>query len=107
MISASDREQAITLIQDAVAAGAREAAACRELGLTQRTLQRWRKQGGTIDGRPHAKRRVPANKLSEAEEKQVLEVLQQPQYRSLPSSQIVPALADEGTYIASESASIG
>ncbi|WP_280523673.1 IS3 family transposase [Paenibacillus dendritiformis] len=95
--------QPFTLIQDAVAAGAREAAACRELGLTQRTLQRWRKQGGTIDGRPHAKRRVPANKLSEAEEQQVLEVLQQPQYRSLPSSQIVPALADEGTYIASES----
>nr|WP_240353601.1 IS3 family transposase [Cohnella algarum] len=103
MISASDREHALTLIQEAVAAGAREAAACRELGLTQRTLQRWRKQGGTVDGRPHAKRPTPANKLSDAEEQQVLEVLQQPPYRSLPPSQIVPALADEGTYIASES----
>jgi Transposase and inactivated derivatives len=103
MISASDREHALTLIQEAVAAGAREAAACRELGLTQRTLQRWRKQGGTVDGRPHANRPTPANKLSDAEEKQVLEVLQQPPYRSLPPSQIVPALADEGTYIASES----
>ncbi|MBN2981575.1 transposase [Cohnella algarum] len=63
MISASDREHALTLIQEAVAAGAREAAACRELGLTQRTLQRWRKQGGTVDGRPHANRPTPANKL--------------------------------------------
>lgn len=42
MISASNRENAITLIQEAVSAGAREEAACRELGLTQRTLQRWR-----------------------------------------------------------------
>jgi len=104
MISASDREQALTLIQEAVSAGAREATACRELGLSQRTLQRWRKQGDSAtDGRPHAKRPTPANKLSEAEEQQVLEVIQQPQYSSLPPSQIVPALADEGVYIASES----
>lgn len=103
MISASDREQAITLIGEAVDAGAREAMACKELGLTQRTLQRWRKRGGTEDGRPNATRPAPANKLSEAEEQQVLEVLQQPNNRSLPPSQIVPALADEGIYIASES----
>ena len=41
MISASDREKAIHLIQEAVVAGAREALACKELGLTQRTLQRY------------------------------------------------------------------
>ncbi|GBF76674.1 integrase [Paenibacillus sp. 598K] len=103
MIPASDREHAITLIQEAVVAGAREARACQELGLAQRTLQRWRKQGGTEDGRPLASRPTPANKLSEVEEQQVLEVLQQPHNRSLPPSQIVPALADEGIYIASES----
>ncbi|MBD2869284.1 helix-turn-helix domain-containing protein [Paenibacillus arenilitoris] len=103
MISASDRKEVITLIQEAVATGAREAAACKELGLTQRTLQRWRKQGGSEDGRPHATRPAPANKLSEAEEQQVLNILQKPQNRSLPPSQIVPALADEGIYIASES----
>ncbi|SDE61783.1 putative transposase [Paenibacillus sp. UNCCL117] len=103
MIRASDRDQAITLIGEAVVAGAREALACKELGLTQRTLQRWRKQGGVEDRRPNAMRPAPANKLSEAEEQQVLEVLQQPHNRSLPPSQIVPALADEGIYIASES----
>ncbi|MFC3787839.1 IS3 family transposase [Paenibacillus sp. GCM10012307] len=103
MIHTSDRKQAITLIQAAVVSGAREAMACKELGLTQRTLQRWRKQSGTEDGRPHATRPAPANKLSEVEEQQVLEVLQQPHNQSLPPSQIVPALADEGIYIASES----
>ncbi|MBJ6363928.1 helix-turn-helix domain-containing protein [Paenibacillus sp. GCM10012307] len=84
MIHASDCKEAITLIGEAVAVGAREAVACKELGLTQRTLQRWRKQGGTEDGRPNATRPAPANKLSEAEEQQVLHILQQPQNRSLP-----------------------
>lgn len=43
MVSASDRQLAITLIQEAVQAGAREILACKDLGLTQRTLQRWRR----------------------------------------------------------------
>lgn len=33
----------------------------------------------------------------------MLEVCNQPEYASLPPSQIVPKLADEGTYLASES----
>lgn len=103
MISVPDRELAMTLIGEAVEAGARERLACKELGLTQRTLQRWRKNGCREDGRPTAKRPVPANKLSEEEEKQILAVIHQPEYKSLPPSQIVPALADQGTYIASES----
>jgi putative transposase len=103
MIRTSDRKQAMLLIQEAVDAGAGEAAACSELGLTQRTLQRWRKQEDTRDGRPEAKRPAPVNKLTDREVKQVLETLRQPAYRSLPPSQIVPALADEGVYIASES----
>jgi putative transposase len=103
MISASDREFAMRLIQEAVEAGAREVLACQELGLTQRTLQRWRKEGSREDGRPSAQRPVPAHKLSLEEEQQILAVIHQPEYRSLPPSQIVPALADQGTYLASES----
>ena len=102
MISAPDRGLAITLIQEAVEAGACERLACQELGLTQRTLQRWRRDG-LEDGRPAAKRPVPAHKLSEEEEQQILEVIHKPEFQSLPPSQIVPALADQGTYIASES----
>lgn len=43
MISAPDRREAVQLIKEAVAAGARRALACAELGLSLslRTLQRW------------------------------------------------------------------
>lgn len=46
---------------------------------------------------------MPRNKLSEQERRQVLKTLNQPDYRSLPPSQIVPKLADQGMYLASES----
>ncbi|WP_397378583.1 IS3 family transposase [Paenibacillus sp. YYML68] len=104
MISASDRRMAMELIQEAVDAGAKEEAACQEIGLTQRTLQRWRKEGAPQeDQRPHAVRPAPSHKLSEVERQQIIEVVNQPAYKSLPPSQIVPRLADEGVYMASES----
>jgi putative transposase len=104
MISASDRQTAITLIQEAVQAGARERLACRELQLTQRTLQRWRSERSpSEDQRPHAKRQLPSNRLSVSEQQQIMEVIHRPEFKSLPPSQIVPRLADQGTYIASES----
>lgn len=103
MISASDRQLAVSLIQEAVKAGARERLACKELGLTQRTLQRWRRHEVRCDQRPHAKRQSPVNKLSDSEQQQIIEVINQPEFKSLPPSQIVPRLADQGTYIASES----
>ena len=40
MISAPDRRETLQLIEDAVAAGARRAQACAELGLSLRSLQR-------------------------------------------------------------------
>jgi hypothetical protein len=39
--------------------------ACEALGLTERTLQRWRH--APADRRPEVRRDAPANKLSEAE----------------------------------------
>lgn len=104
MISAPDRENAILLINEAVASGAREAVACKELGITQRTLQRWRSKPSPLeDQRKHAKRPAPANKLSQEERQAILETVNQPKYKSLPPSQIVPRLADQGIYLASES----
>ena len=43
------------------------------------------------------------NKLSEEERKMLLNTINSELYRDLPPSQIVPRLADEGVYIASES----
>lgn len=100
MINASDRGEAIQLIDEAMAAGARQAAACQELGLNERTLQRWRHH--REDGRPLATRPIPANKLSEEEQAALLAVANRPDYASLTPHQIVPKLADEGVYVASE-----
>lgn len=104
MISTQDRQDAIELIDEAVKAGARRARACQELGVCERTYRRWQ-QGGALqsDRRPDAARPTPANALSEAERKRVLDLVCRPEFASLPPSQIVPALADQGTYLASES----
>lgn len=104
MISASDRSKAIELIKEAVTNGAREKLACKELGISQRTLQRWRSDLTPLeDQRPYADRPAPKNKLSDDEKEIIIQTVNQPEYKSLPPSQIVPRLADEGIYIASES----
>ncbi|WP_159309433.1 hypothetical protein [Spiribacter roseus] len=52
MISASDREQAVTLIDEARSAGARLGRACEEIGIDRRTYYRWCGDGGVrCDGR--------------------------------------------------------
>jgi putative transposase len=104
MIGAPDRKRAVRLIRETVSAGARTSSACREMGISIRTFQRWTREGEVkIDGRPDADRPPPGNKLTQEERQAVLDTVNSPVYRSLPPSQIVPTLADEGRYIASES----
>lgn len=104
MISREDRILAIRLIDEAVTDGAREFKACEVLNISQRTLFRWRsKNTPDEDQRPHAIRPEPSNKLTRQEKERIIEVVNSPEYKSLPPSQIVPALADKGEYIASES----
>jgi len=103
-----DRQIAIELIDEAVTAGARRFKACAVLAIDVRTLQRWKKalaeQQGLDDRRKAAwAARTPTNKLSHQEREAILSACHQPEYKSLPPSQIVPRLADNGEYIASES----
>lgn len=85
-------------------AGARRWRACEEAGISLRTLQRWIEDGGVkTDARTTVTRPEPANKLSELEQQRVLSVCNSAEYAQLPPSQIVPRLADQGVYIASES----
>lgn len=100
MISAQHRHNAIMLIDEAVAAGARRANACAVIKISDRTYRRWR--GGRVDQRPSATRPEPQNKLSEAERRAVLDACNAEEFASLPPSQIVPRLADRGIYLASE-----
>ncbi len=78
--------------------------ACDAAGLSKRTYRRWYKAGNIqTDKRATAVRPAPANKLTEHERQQILEVCNEARFASLPPSQIVPTLLDEGVYIASES----
>lgn len=92
----------IALVDEAVGGGARRERACEMLDLSARTVDRWRASGGGEDARRGPKT-PPANKLSEVERKRLLSVMNGPEYRDLSPNQIVPKLADEGIYIASES----
>lgn len=55
------------------------------------------------DKRPNTIKPEPANKLTQNERQQILEVCNSEVFAALPPSQIVPILADRGEYIASES----
>jgi putative transposase len=97
-----DRVQALQLIETACRQGARLQPACRLLGISIRTYQRWRRPKTRRDRRCEAVCR-PQNKLNEAERQQLLAVANSDPYADLPPCQIVPRLADEGVYLASES----
>jgi putative transposase len=74
---------------------------CRHLGVSLRSAQYWRKDG-LLDGRKGAAKRV-ANKLSEAERELLIQTACKPRFASLTPHEFVPILAEEGTYVASES----
>lgn len=92
-------------VEAAHQAGARLRLACETAGIDVRTLQRWKAQEGlqTGDRRPEAPRPTPAHALSAQERERVLAVANEPRFADMPPARIVPALADEGTYLASES----
>lgn len=90
------------LLEEAVDAGARRRRAAEVFGLSARTLERWCRDAGG-DDRRRGPRSRPANALSPVERQRVLQTVNAPQYRDLSPQQIVPRLADQGTYLASES----
>lgn len=104
LISEPDRKRAIKLINVATSSGARLIKACEEIGISDRTYKRWTSETTPLeDQRPIVERPTPKNKLSVEERAEIIETINQPEYKSLPASQIVPMLADKDIYIASES----
>lgn len=105
MIGLEDRQALARDIHAAHMAGARLRLACETAGIDLRTLQRWKAHAGLVagDGRPQASRPTPAHALSAAERAQVLSVANEPRFADVPPARIVPLLADEGRYVASES----
>jgi transposase InsO family protein len=105
MIRLEDRQVIAQAVEEAHTAGARLRPACELVGVDLRTLQRWKATGGLIRGdrRPEVVREPPAHALSEAERARLLQVANEPRFADVPPARIVPMLADEGVYLASES----
>lgn len=105
MIGLEARQNLARNIHAAQQAGARLKLACATAGIDVRTLQRWKARDGLVagDGRPAAQRPVPAHALSPAERAEVLRVANEVRFADVPPARIVPMLADEGVYLASES----
>ena len=87
--------------------GARLSKACECLGITERTYYRWqslnREHNSYEDRRAYADHSNPVNKLTPEERQKVIETVNEERFASMPPCEIVPTLADEGEYIASES----
>ena len=102
MTTLTQRSHVITLVSDAIAAGARQDRACGAISLSERTLQRWQRDQARGDQRP-MRVQAPKNRLSTSERQALLVVANSGEFAHLAPSQIVPRLADQGQYIASES----
>ena len=95
---------AMQWIEQAQREGARLSAACRVSGIDARTIQRWKRAGVQCgDRRPGSMRAAPSHALTTQERARILEVVNEARFAQMPPARIVPMLADEGTYIASES----
>lgn len=89
-------------VAEAVASGATIEAACRGIGLSARTLERWKKEPEAGDRRAGPKS-TPAHALTDEERKQIVALATSPEYRNISIRQLVPRLADKGHFVASES----
>ena len=59
----AERENIINLIGDAKVSGSRQSKACDVVGISAKTIQRWRQPDNVRDGRLDAKHE-PSNKLT-------------------------------------------
>ena len=101
MTEVQERQRILSLFEDAVQSGARQSAACEMLNISTRTLRRW---AGKPEGdKRSSTQKEPLNKISAQEEQQIVSMCCSERFRNTTPNEIVAILAEEGTYIASES----
>ena len=100
MTEQEERESILEFYDEAVAAGARKGEVSECLDVSLRTINRWiaAPEG---DRRPGCKK-SPNHSLKDWEEEQIISICCSKRFRNLPPAAIVPILAEEGVYIASE-----
>lgn len=94
------KQMAIQLITEAVACGARSHKACGVLGISCRTLRRWSEPAHELSDRrgQAARGRIHPQALTPEEKQEIVQVCNTPEHASLPPSQIVYSLVDQGLY---------
>lgn len=99
--TSEERKELLKMVDDAVKEGVRKETACELYGVALRTLQRWENSPEETDQRkgPNSN----PNQLTEEERSEIVRIVNSKEYVDLTVPQIVPKLADEGRYVASES----
>lgn len=96
----------VALVQEGISLGATLEALAQLFGIPTRTLRRWglmiRAKGLSCDQRKGAARTI-AHRFSAEERQLVLSTVNDPRFADLPPGQIIAILAEEGTYVGSES----
>lgn len=101
-MSLEDRRSCIELVKQAQASGAGRAACCQVLDVSLRTVERWEKEPNQGDQR-RGPDTVCGHALSAAEKQAIVAVSNSSAYRDLSPWQIVARLADQGSYLGSQS----
>jgi transposase InsO family protein len=101
-IMTSVRKEVVAMIMETNKDGVKLSVVCDCVGISTRTFQRWNNDNGFIDKREGSKKRI-GNKISDEERVKIIEVCCSPKFRDLTPCEIIPILAEEGQYIASES----
>jgi len=101
MISLEDKQETVFLISEAVESGARKSKACEIVEISLRTFQRW-SFNCKSDQRKGSIKKI-SRKLSSEENQAIIDVSCHDRFKDLNPHEIVPILAEEGCYIASES----
>jgi putative transposase len=100
MTETKDREEIMILTNEAIESGARKWKACEIMNIPTRTFERWGKNP-TDDKRKMVKN-IPSNKLTAMEIEKIKSISCSERFRDLSPNEIVPILAENGVYIASE-----
>jgi putative transposase len=91
----------LKLLNETKAEKCRKSAICESLGISLRSIQNWNKFG-TTDLRKGSFKKT-SNKLSAEEEEKIIKTSCSNRFKDLTPYEIVPILAEEGLYLASES----
>lgn len=101
MTPLNEQEKILGYIKESIQEGARKTKVCDFLQIPIRTVQRWENKPEG-DKRPQAKHISPIS-LTEAEKDEIVEICSKDEYKDMNPNEIVPILAQNGKYIASES----